>query len=1436
MYSMRRITICLIIFVVIALMGAAAMLICPVYADADINITVSGDDQEKMSGLDIYVDRKNQGHMLTPGESVPFLSLMENYEGYNQGRAVETRVLIEKKDGSDVSFDDIQAIEINGVVTKVFDPDPEFTAYEFDKAEMDQIGCGDPNVDEKYSLSLKPMTAYNAGGRFAYGLFFEFHGARFSKDLDIKIYFSDYSPIYTPNVVIDGPDDADLKTHFIRNAPDNSYSLWQFTSVSDTDIAFFGVTSPDGTYMDTELKQYIVATPYIKVKSSGEQYTAHFGEVVPEIIKVQRSKYPLGGTAIAEHQRVQFDVAFVLKGALESSVIDFDIYSGDPADKRHLGYTKFENEGYDSPDSSSLTPQPMGRGHYTAEVNIPDMPKNVSELTIVASVDGNSENEKQSYSFTIDPVVDSDVLNLKYLNIPGSLGSSFVGGYYSCGDNGPGAYDAASYIDERTGALHTYIATTSGIVMIDENGEYTQMEGAKNTTFLAVGGEDEDSLYAISIDHGDRGHYDALYIYEYKNDQWKKVEGSILQKEKSMVDFCSSSWPLILSGNDIWTEDKHWNGAEWLENEYEFSTFWNNEKGAVYAGAADGVYYYRNTEWKKIYGSDSKVILSGTEDSSIVKLLLYHPKSSYWNVIGEYSHLYDILGGAQDFYNGSLSILTIDGNNYTEKVIDFSEVPDTNGSIGYEDICGATFDKNGDLLVMAGTFPSHENQFGGYSSAALYKLTDDGWVYQHVPEFNSQADLEQYDAGEYHSKVRPDGITYAKNTVPGVTLYLGGAGAIYADYGETTITFDSEGGSDVSPITKKIRSSITQPSSPTKAGSTFAGWYTDLNDLSSQYTFNKMPAKNITLHARWVEPGSQEEEEYIRKFREQALDTLDDSYGRLKRSTYSDANWQLIQEIYARGKNNINTAANTEKAIMEALNNAVEDMLAVEHLSTGNIKVCITMELFTLNEGYIVKPTIVNANQYELVSVLITDELKKTFPDIAQPWKMTGSVKRSFYLSHAYSEQEGWVGEFDHGLQSGWMYAVNHYFPSVGASSWSVEDGDVIRWQYTVTGYGLDLGTSEEWATPDGQPATVANKDALTWLVAEVNGKIDSNAEYLTKYELQEEYDSAMTALTTMYSTQATVNDAYDTLNAAFLEAKKKENEEQGQGGGGTLPDTDDVQELKAALSELIASAKEVSNEEGKYTEESFALMQEKIAAAEAVAADESAVADTVRTAFTDLSEAWKGLKISPEYEEKINKLKADIAAAVKDAEAISNADGKYTAESYKVLMDAINTARLIIADDNATTAQLEFALDAVAKAKAGLVEAPAPDEPPTPDEPSEPEVKPKKKAVVVNVKTVSAAVLKKAMKKANNKGVTKVTLGKKVRKIKKGAFKGTKVRTVVVKTKKLKKASVKGCFKGSKVKTVQVKVGSRKVNKTYVKKYKKVFTKKICGKKIKVK
>ena len=67
----------------------------------------------------------------------------------------------------------------------------------------------------------------------------------------------------------------------------------------------------------------------------------------------------------------------------------------------------------------------------------------------------------------------------------------------------------------------------------------------------------------------------------------------------------------------------------------------------------------------------------------------------------------------------------------------------------------------------------------------------------------------------------------------------------------TTITFNSNGGSAVTAITQAPGSAVSAPTAPTKAGSTFAGWFSDAG-LTTPYTFTTMPAADITLYAKWT--------------------------------------------------------------------------------------------------------------------------------------------------------------------------------------------------------------------------------------------------------------------------------------------------------------------------------------------------------------------------------------------------------------------------------------------------------------------------------------------------------------------------------------------------------------------------------------------------------
>jgi uncharacterized repeat protein (TIGR02543 family) len=67
-----------------------------------------------------------------------------------------------------------------------------------------------------------------------------------------------------------------------------------------------------------------------------------------------------------------------------------------------------------------------------------------------------------------------------------------------------------------------------------------------------------------------------------------------------------------------------------------------------------------------------------------------------------------------------------------------------------------------------------------------------------------------------------------------------------------TISFNSNGGSPVPPITQDYGTPVTAPADPVRTDYTFGGWYTDDGTFLNAYIFTTMPAENITLYARWT--------------------------------------------------------------------------------------------------------------------------------------------------------------------------------------------------------------------------------------------------------------------------------------------------------------------------------------------------------------------------------------------------------------------------------------------------------------------------------------------------------------------------------------------------------------------------------------------------------
>ncbi len=71
---------------------------------------------------------------------------------------------------------------------------------------------------------------------------------------------------------------------------------------------------------------------------------------------------------------------------------------------------------------------------------------------------------------------------------------------------------------------------------------------------------------------------------------------------------------------------------------------------------------------------------------------------------------------------------------------------------------------------------------------------------------------------------------------------------------EYTVTFDTNGGTELAPQKVKFGDSVTKPADPTKTDSTFDGWYTD-EACTTAYTFDQPVTGDITLYAKWVGKG-----------------------------------------------------------------------------------------------------------------------------------------------------------------------------------------------------------------------------------------------------------------------------------------------------------------------------------------------------------------------------------------------------------------------------------------------------------------------------------------------------------------------------------------------------------------------------------------------------
>ncbi len=244
--------------------------------------------------------------------------------------------------------------------------------------------------------------------------------------------------------------------------------------------------------------------------------------------------------------------------------------------------------------------------------------------------------------------------------------------------------------------------------------------------------------------------------------------------------------------------------------------------------------------------------------------------------------------------------------------------------------------------------------------------------------------------------------------------------------------------------------------------------------------------------------------------------------------------------------------------LMSMFLNFTVTAFAGNNTTTPKGYVTIAIEKFTLGLGYVIEPVKVPFYEGDNIAKLTTDLIGEG------NYENTGSIESGFYLSSVKDNDmrepkvpqyildesgsiddrgtEGWLGEFDYTFMAGWMYSVNNKFPNVGCSDIMPTDGDVIRWQFTVYGYGMDLGGGfagdANSGSFEGSYIKMANKDILTKKLGEINSSEDK-ATILAKNGAQEAYDKAYEVIKVAESSQEEVDLSLNNLNKVTNESSE---------------------------------------------------------------------------------------------------------------------------------------------------------------------------------------------------------------------------------------------------------------------------------------------------------
>lgn len=232
----------------------------------------------------------------------------------------------------------------------------------------------------------------------------------------------------------------------------------------------------------------------------------------------------------------------------------------------------------------------------------------------------------------------------------------------------------------------------------------------------------------------------------------------------------------------------------------------------------------------------------------------------------------------------------------------------------------------------------------------------------------------------------------------------------------------------------------------------------------------------------------------------------------------------------------------------------------------------------------------------------------------------------------------------------------------------NVSRTDTTGWAACVRIYEAELYATAKPTEP------VVDKTILNQLIEQASARVEDDYTTTSWAAFATALAEAQSISAAEDANQVTVNHAADALQDAMESLVKRA----------------DNSNLVAAIN----SIKEL--DESRYQPDSWAALAQALAEAEKVAANRDATADEIEAAYTKLEAAYKALA-----------LRADMTAIDDMISKVEAMDANaHTAKSWKLVADALEAAKTVAANENATQEAVDAAARTLQAAAAALVKA----------------------------------------------------------------------------------------------------------------------------------